>query len=114
MADFSSIQGSLLPVSRDRQIKMIDTGAKAMQRMLAMGRDDALEIITRALVAELEDRATKLDAVLISSKAEQTVFLRGVVGKVEKQLRERSEFNEDLVRRGIQEVMRLWHETWSL
>ena len=93
---------------------MIDTGARAMQRMLAMERDDALEIITRAVVAELEDRSTKLDAVMISSKAEQTVFLRGVVGKVEQQLRKRTEFNEDLVRRGIQEVMRLWHESWSL
>ncbi|MEQ8352184.1 MAG: hypothetical protein RH862_11915 [Leptospiraceae bacterium] len=98
----------------DRQIKMIDTGARAMQAKLAMDRDDALEVITKALVAELDDRSTKLDSVLRSSKAEQTVFLRGVLSKVEKILRKKDEFDEEMVRRGIQDVMQVWHESWSL
>ena len=93
---------------------MIDTGARAMQAKLAMDRDDALEVITKALVAELDDRSTKLDSVLRSSKAEQTVFLRGVLSKVEKILRKKDEFDEEMVRRGIQDVMQVWHESWSL
>jgi hypothetical protein len=98
----------------ERQIKMIDMGAKAMQHMLMIDRDDALEIITKALVAELDDRNIRLEVVFKSSKAEQTAFLRGVVGKVERILRTRSEFEEDSVRRGIQHIMQMWHESWQL
>ncbi|MBU42328.1 MAG: hypothetical protein CMN76_03840 [Spirochaetaceae bacterium] len=98
----------------DRQIKMIDMGARSMQDKLFMQRDDALEVITKALASELEERNTRLDSVLRSSKAEQTVFLRGVVSKVEQLLRKRTEFDEDMVKRGIQDVMRVWHDSWAL
>lgn len=85
-----------------------------MQEKLQMERDDALEVITRALAGELEERGTKVDVVFRSSKADQTVFLRGVVARVEQMLRKRAEFNEDMVRRGIQDIMQIWHESWSL
>ncbi len=106
--------GTVSKVSMDRQIKMIDMGARSMQDKLFMQRDDALEVITKALASELEERNTRLDSVLRSSKAEQTVFLRGVVSKVEQLLRKRTEFDEDMVKRGIQDVMRVWHDSWAL
>ncbi|MCB1166493.1 MAG: hypothetical protein KDK37_10050 [Leptospiraceae bacterium] len=98
----------------DRQIVMIDSAARSMQEMLLLPRDEALDIITRALLDELGDRNTRLENVLRSSKAEQTAFLRGVVGKVEASLRQKDEYDEDAVSRGIQKIMKIWHESWSL
>ena len=96
----------------ERQLELVQGAAGCLIKHLSMFRDEAVEIIARALGTVIKQRKVALESLDVSSRAERAAFLRSTVHLVREELTARRTWREAEIEKALNCFMDVMHDSW--
>lgn len=96
----------------ERQLSLIQGAAVTLTMGLGLSKEEAAEIIIRAIKKEITKRQTSLQEIDMRPRAERAAFIRATVKNVEEELLARKEWGETRIKEIIERFMGILHDSW--
>ncbi|MBX7056871.1 MAG: hypothetical protein K1X75_02305 [Leptospirales bacterium] len=97
----------------ERQMRLIQAAARILVDELGMISEDALRTIGVALNAELAAHQTSIEQLNIQQRSVRAAFIRHVVHRVERDIRERHEYPAAHMKKAIEGFMAALVHSWE-
>lgn len=100
-------------VLSDKQLRLVQAGALILQEHMFLSLNQSLAIINSAMSSEIHHYDMEMDEVDSQDAEFRKKFIRGVVIRIRKKIRQNSGVSDAKVKKGIDEFVKVIEDIWN-